>query len=284
MSHVFPRHTRSLPPVVARGEGVYLYDTTGKAYLDGSGGAAVSCLGHGDAKVVAAMKAQLDTVAFAHTGFFSSEPAERLAEEFKAVGFYLSGHPLDDYMASLKRKDVMTLDEVMAKAERSPCVAKLAGVVAGRQERKSARGNRFAFCQLSDTTGAYEVTLFSETLEKSREHLETGAKVVVTVEATMESDQLKLLGRSVAPIDAAVADAGTIGLKVFVEEPGAIPSVATILSEAAGKVQKAARGPIFLYLMDPALPGEVETRVREVRIVAFSDATHRAVLARLEHG
>ena len=74
----------------------------------------------------------------------------------------------------------------------------------------------------------------------------------------MESDQLKLLGRSVAPIDAAVADAGTIGLKVFVEEPGAIPSVATILSEAAGKVQKAARGPIFLYLMDPALPGEVE--------------------------
>ncbi|WP_323766394.1 DNA polymerase III subunit alpha [Marinovum sp.] len=185
-------------------------------------------------------------------------PAERLAEEFKAVGFYLSGHPLDDYMAALKRKDVMTLDEVMAKAERSPCLAKLAGVVAGRQERKSARGNRFAFCQLSDTTGAFEVTLFSETLEKSREFLETGAKVVVTVEATMESDQLKLLGRSVTPIDAAVADAGSIGLKVFVEEPGAIPSVATILSEAAGKVQKAARGPILLYLMDPALPGEVE--------------------------
>ncbi|WP_417526226.1 DNA polymerase III subunit alpha [Marinovum sp.] len=185
-------------------------------------------------------------------------PAERLAEEFKAVGFYLSGHPLDDYMASLKRKDVMTLDEVMAKAERSPCLAKLAGVVAGRQERKSARGNRFAFCQLSDTTGAYEVTLFSETLEKSREFLETGAKVVVTVEATMESDQLKLLGRSVAPIDVAVADAGSIGLKVFVEEPGAIPSVATILAEAADKVQKAARGPIFLYLMDPGLPGEVE--------------------------
>jgi len=185
-------------------------------------------------------------------------PAERLAEEFKAVGFYLSGHPLDDYMAPLKRKGVMTLDEVTAKAEGSPCVAKLAGVVAGRQERKSARGNRFAFCQLSDTTGAYEVTLFSETLEKSREHLETGAKVVVTVEATMESDQLKLLGRSVAPIDVAVADAGSTGLKVFVEEPGAIPSVATILSEAAEKVQRAGRGPIYLCLMDPSLPGEVE--------------------------
>ncbi|MCR8549639.1 aspartate aminotransferase family protein [Salipiger sp. P9] len=80
MSHIFPRHTKSPPPVVARGEGVYLFDSTGKAYLDGSGGAAVSCLGHSDAKVVAAMKAQLDQVAFAHTGFFTSEPAERLAD------------------------------------------------------------------------------------------------------------------------------------------------------------------------------------------------------------
>jgi len=93
-------------------------------------------------------------------------PAERLNEEFRAVGFYMSGHPLDDYMAPLKRKGVMTLDEVTAKAENGALVAKLAGVVAGRQERKSARGNRFAFAQLSDTSGAYEVTLFSDTLDK----------------------------------------------------------------------------------------------------------------------
>ncbi len=73
-------------------------------------------------------------------------------------------------MPALKRKDVMTLDEVMAKAERGPFMAKMAGVVAGRQERKSARGNRFAFAQLSDTTGAYEVTIFSDVLEKSRDH------------------------------------------------------------------------------------------------------------------
>tara|TARA_Y100000815_G_scaffold275015_1_gene311097 strand:- start:355 stop:1629 length:1275 start_codon:yes stop_codon:yes gene_type:complete len=65
---------------VARGEGVYLYDQTGKQYLDGSGGAAVSCLGHGDADVTAAIKAQLDQVAFAHTGFFTSAPAEALAD------------------------------------------------------------------------------------------------------------------------------------------------------------------------------------------------------------
>ncbi|ALG91346.1 MULTISPECIES: aspartate aminotransferase family protein [Actibacterium] len=80
MSHIFPRHTKSAPPTVARGEGVYLYDQTGKQYLDGSGGAAVSCLGHGDADVTAAIKAQLDQVAFAHTGFFTSAPAEALAD------------------------------------------------------------------------------------------------------------------------------------------------------------------------------------------------------------
>ncbi len=185
-------------------------------------------------------------------------PAERLGEEFKAVGFYLSGHPLDDYMGPLKRKGVLTLDELTEKAERAPLIGKLAGVVTGRQERKSARGNRFAFCQMSDTTGAFEVTLFAETLEKSREHLETGAKVVVTVEATMEADQLKLLGRSVAPIDTVAADVGGMGLKVFINAPEAIASVASVLEGAHQAAKNAGRGPVQFCLMDPELPGEVE--------------------------
>ena len=80
MTHVFSRHTKIQPPVVAGGQGCYLFDQSGKQYLDGSGGAAVSCLGHGDADVIAAVKAQLDKIAFAHTGFFTSEPAEALAD------------------------------------------------------------------------------------------------------------------------------------------------------------------------------------------------------------
>jgi len=84
MSHVFPRNSRATLPMVARGEGVYLYDTDGKRYLDGSGGAAVSCLGHSDPDVAAAIRDQLDRVAFAHTGFFTSEPAERLADKLIA--------------------------------------------------------------------------------------------------------------------------------------------------------------------------------------------------------
>jgi adenosylmethionine-8-amino-7-oxononanoate aminotransferase len=79
MGHVFGRGTGTLPTAV-RGEGCYLYDADGRAYLDGSGGAAVSCLGHSDAGVRAAIHEQLDRVAFAHTGFFTSEPAEELAD------------------------------------------------------------------------------------------------------------------------------------------------------------------------------------------------------------
>jgi adenosylmethionine-8-amino-7-oxononanoate aminotransferase len=80
MSHIFPRHTKQLPPVAVRGEGCYLYDESGKQYLDASGGAAVSCLGHGDQTIIDAVKAQLDKLAYAHTGFLTSEPAETLAD------------------------------------------------------------------------------------------------------------------------------------------------------------------------------------------------------------
>ena len=78
-SNVFPRHCKALPPRVATGAGVYITDNNGKQYLDACGGAAVSCLGHGNRVVINAVKQQLDTMAYAHTGFFTSEPAEQLA-------------------------------------------------------------------------------------------------------------------------------------------------------------------------------------------------------------
>lgn len=84
MSNVFGRNSRTELPTVASGEGVYLFDKNGKRYLDGSGGAAVSCLGHSNSRVRAALKNQLEKLAFAHTGFFTSEPAELLAEQLIA--------------------------------------------------------------------------------------------------------------------------------------------------------------------------------------------------------
>ncbi len=81
MDHVFHRNSRSQYPVAVAGEGPYLIDSTGKRYLDGSSGAAVSCLGHDDRDVVEAIKRQLDKLPYAHTSFFTSEPMEALADE-----------------------------------------------------------------------------------------------------------------------------------------------------------------------------------------------------------
>lgn len=78
-TRVLHRSLRSTPPVAVRGQGVWLYDQQGRAYLDGSGGAAVSCLGHNHPDVQAAMHAQIDALAYAHTSFFTTEVAERLA-------------------------------------------------------------------------------------------------------------------------------------------------------------------------------------------------------------
>ena len=79
-THVLHRSLRQTPPVAVRGQGAWIYDSAGRAYLDGSGGAAVSCLGHNHPDVQAALHAQIDALAYAHTSFFTTEVAERLAD------------------------------------------------------------------------------------------------------------------------------------------------------------------------------------------------------------
>ncbi|WP_111735433.1 aspartate aminotransferase family protein [Roseovarius amoyensis] len=80
MSHIFPRHCHTDLPTAVGGDGCFLIDADGKRYFDGSGGAAVSCLGHSNVRVAEAVQNQVADLAFAHTGFFTSEPAEALAD------------------------------------------------------------------------------------------------------------------------------------------------------------------------------------------------------------
>ena len=80
-THVMHRHLRHTPPVAVRGQGVWLEDAAGRRYIDASGGAAVSCLGHGHPDVLAAMHRQIDQLAYAHTSFFTTEVAEQLADQ-----------------------------------------------------------------------------------------------------------------------------------------------------------------------------------------------------------
>jgi len=76
MTHVFHRNPKQTLPVAVGGKGIELFDSNGRAYLDASGGAAVSCLGHGHPRVIEAIKQQVDTLAYAHTSFFTTEVSE----------------------------------------------------------------------------------------------------------------------------------------------------------------------------------------------------------------
>ena len=192
-------------------------------------------------------------------------PNERLAEEHTAIGFYLSGHPLDDYMAPLKRKGAMTLAELQEKAEREgAAVARVGVMVAGLQERKSGRGTRYFRMSISDPTGQVSgMALFPEDFEATRKVFEQTTQVVMTLEARFNEGQFDPVARSVTPMDGMVAEAGGSGLRIFVESAEAAPSVAAILERAKGESGIRGRGPVHLCLMAPDLPGEVEMLLGE---------------------
>ena len=179
-------------------------------------------------------------------------PAEKLGEEHKAVGFYLSGHPLDDYLPALRRKKVQTLAEISAEALGGPMVAHIAGTVAARMERKSAKGTQYAFVSLSDPTGLYEVTVFSDLLNASRDQLEPGQNVVLQVKVEPSGDQVKMLANSVTALEDAVADAGAGCLAVEMQGADTIPRLAEVLGRIRTDiiVPPRSRGPVRLRLRE----------------------------------
>jgi DNA polymerase-3 subunit alpha len=180
---------------------------------------------------------------------------DRLKMEFEAIGFYLSAHPLDAYAPSLKRLEAVRYGDLRKWLSGRPTTrATLAGIVVGRQERTSARGNRFAFVQLSDTSGVYEATVFSEVLAVSREYLEPGQAVMITADVQLQDELPKLLCASVKPLDDAVAQAAA-GLKIFVADPTTLPSLKSILDR-----QGRGRGKVSLVL-DVGPAREVEVKI-----------------------
>ncbi|MDE2475371.1 MAG: DNA polymerase III subunit alpha [Alphaproteobacteria bacterium] len=160
-------------------------------------------------------------------------PHERLAEEFSAVGFYLSGHPLDAYATALKRLGVSTFADLLSDARRSAVKATVAGVVIRRQERRGKSGDPFAFVALSDPTGMFEVMVFAEALASSRQFLEIGKPVLLRAVGDWVEEELKLRAVSIDDLDAAAAGAGE-GLKIRLTDTAPISRIAHELN-APGK-------------------------------------------------
>ncbi|HEY0525410.1 MAG TPA: DNA polymerase III subunit alpha [Stellaceae bacterium] len=156
---------------------------------------------------------------------------EKLQNEFDAIGFYLSSHPLDAYGKSLDRVGIVRFADLPARlAAGGSTRHKLAGIVVGRKERTSARGNRFAFVQMSDATGMFEVMLFSDVLGPARAVLDSGQPLVVTVDvqASSDEDAQRLTAQRVEPLDGVVAHAAA-GLRVFVSEIDALPTLKSLI-------------------------------------------------------
>ncbi len=161
-------------------------------------------------------------------------PIERLQHEFDAIGFYLSSHPLDAYGKSLERLGVVRFADLPARLAGGGATRfKLAGVVIGRKERTSARGNRFAFVQMSDASGVFEVMMFSEVLGQTRALLDGGQPLLVTVDVRAEEETLRLTAQRAEPLDGVVAHAAA-GLKVFLGEPDALSPLRGLMQREAG--------------------------------------------------
>ena len=130
---------------------------------------------------------------------------ERLSHEFDAVGFYLSGHPLDQYEQALQKLGVKRYVEFEAMTERGATSGALAGIVIAARERRSQKGNKFAFAMFSDTTGQFEAVIFSDTLAAAGALLEPGTPVKLMVSAEREGDTVKMRVEGIEALDKAVA-------------------------------------------------------------------------------
>jgi len=187
-------------------------------------------------------------------------PIEKLQQEFDAIGFYLSSHPLDAYGKSLERVGVVRFGDLPTRlAAGGSTRFKLAGIVIGRKERTSARGNRFAFVQMSDTSGVFEVMLFSEVLGQARALLDGGQPLLVTVDVRSEEESLRLTAQRVEPLDGVVAQAAA-GLRVFIAEGDALSPLRGLIARESG-----GRGRVTLIV--PVAPASGQGPQREVEIL-----------------
>ena len=187
---------------------------------------------------------------------------ERLREEYQSVGFYLSGHPIDEYLPYLVEQNIRILSNLEHDELESNSIFNIAGVVTGKQERQSSRGNRFAFLQFSDPGGIFEATVFSDVLEGSREMFETGNLLVLLCEIKLEGNQTKLLLKGVQPIEKIVSKSKAAGFRIYIDKVEAISALAKRLDDFPLKteIQKV---PINLVVVNQDLPGDVEIKLSD---------------------
>jgi DNA polymerase-3 subunit alpha len=178
-------------------------------------------------------------------------PAEKLQKEYDAIGFFLSGHPLDDYAATLKRMRVQSWAEFSRAVKAGGSAGRLAATVVSRTERRIRSGSKMGIVGLSDPTGHYEAVLFAEGLAQYRDLLEPGTAVLLFLSAEVQGDEVRARIQSVEPLEQAAAKLQK-GLRVFLRNGAQLDNVAKRL-DAKGD------GEVSMVLM---LEGDTEVEVK----------------------
>ena len=187
-------------------------------------------------------------------------PAERLRREYEAVGFFLSGHPLDDYATALKKLRVQSWVEFARAVKLGATAGRVAGTVVSRTERRTKTGNRMGIIGLSDPTGHYEAVIFAEGLQQFRDLLEPGAALLLFLSAEAQGEEVRARIQSAEPLDAA-AEKVQKGLRVFVRSAEPLEALGKRLEPVPGRNGKS-DGEVNLVLL-LAGGAEVEIRLRD---------------------
>jgi DNA polymerase-3 subunit alpha len=178
---------------------------------------------------------------------------DRLRREFDAVGFFLSGHPLEAYDNTLKRLGAKRWAEFARDVRGGATTAKLAASVLDRSERRAKSGNKLGILQLSDPSGQYEAIIFQEGLAQFRDLLEKGSDVLVTLQANVEGEDVRARIVHVESLTEAAAKHHK-GLRIFVRDEAPLPSIEE-------RLRGRGEGEISLVVLMGARDGEVELKL-----------------------
>jgi DNA polymerase-3 subunit alpha len=194
---------------------------------------------------------------------------ERLGEEFSAMGFYLSGHPLDAYGPALKRLGASTYAALLEDRRRGGFKAKIAGTLIKKNERRGRNDQMYAFVSFSDPTGMFEIMLFPEVLAASRPLLESGKSLLISASAEWDGDDLKLRAASIIDLDHAAHEASE-GMVVRLSDASSLAQLAAELGQP---------GTGLVNIVVPGVTGE-EVEIELKKRIAVN-ATLRSRIAAL---
>jgi DNA polymerase-3 subunit alpha len=151
-------------------------------------------------------------------------PAERLRHEYEAVGFFLTGHPLDDYAGALKKMKVQSWAEFCTSVKGGASAGRVAATVVSRAERRTKTGNKMGIIGLSDPTAHYEAVLFSEGLAEYRDALEPGVNVMLFLSGEVLGDEVRARIQSAQALDEASARLPT-SLRIHLKDGSSLDSL-----------------------------------------------------------